>query len=270
MPGWQLSALLNELRSNLLHDKSDQVAGASDYLWDDKTLVRYINEAQRRFAREALVIHDYTTDSVTQITTVAFQRFYALHPSIVQILSVKMEWTGVDGTIYDHTALPRAGFDAFSNYHTPDPIFFDPNQLEQMKPGKPVAWGTDDGVTADPNGSFGVMSFKLFPVPNTQYAGVTYRLRVVREPINDLMLNNLAAYPEIPAANHLDILDYAAYLALRNVDTDIAGGNGPARAAQFEARFDANCAKAKKLVMRKLFAPLQWGFGHNGWSWETQ
>lgn len=268
MAGWRLGALLKELRSNQLHDKSDLVAGASDYLWDDPTLVRYINEAQRRFAREALVIHDYTTDAITLITTVSFQRFYPLDPSIIQVLSVRMQRTDADGAVYDHTALPRAGFDAFSNYHTPDPIFFDPNQLEQMKPGKPVAWGTDDGVTADPNGSFGVQSFRFFPIPDETYAGIPYRLRVVREPINDLVVTNLSAYPEIPAANHLDILDYAAYLALRNVDTDVAGGNAVQRAADFEARFDKNCAKAKALVMRKLFAPLQWGFGHNGWSWE--
>lgn len=269
MPGWQLSALLNELRSNLLHDKSDQVAGASDYLWDDATLVGYINEAQRRFARQSLVIHDYTTPSVTQITTASFTRDYPLDPSVINVLSLKMEWTDTNGVIWDHTALPRAGFDAFSNYHTPDPIFFDPNQLEQMTPGKPVAWGTDEGVLQDGNGSFGAMVLRLFPVPSPTYAGLTYRMRVVREPINDLTLSNLAAYPEIPAANHLDILDYAAYLALRNVDTDIAGANAPERAADFEARFNANCVKAKNLVMRKLFAPLQWGFGHNGFSWES-
>jgi len=270
VPGWQLSALLNELRQNLLHDRSQQVAGASDYLWSDQTLVGYINEAQRRFARESFVIHDNSTDAVTKITSVAWQKFYDLHPSVIQILSCKMIYTSADGSEYDHQALPRAGFDAFSNYHTPDPIFFDPNQLEQMKPGKPVAFGTDDGIVADANGSFGVMQLRFFPTVSPEYAGISYRLRVVREPINDLTLSNLAAYPEIPAANHLDILDYAAYLALRNVDTDIAGADAPKRAADFETRFDGNCAKAKKLVMRKLFAPLQWGFGRNGWSWETQ
>ena len=268
MPGWQLSALLKELRGNLLHDKSDQVSGASDYLWDDDTLVRYINEAQRRFARQSLVIHDGTTDAVTLITSAENTDFYPLHSSIIAVLSVKMDPTA-SASILDHTALPRAGFDAFNNYHTPDPLFFDPNQIEQMTPGKPVAFGTDDYVNSDANGSFGVMSFRFFPTPSAQYSGVPYRLRVVREPINDLTTSNLAAYPEIPAANHLDILDYAAYLALRNVDTDIAGANAPARADQFEARFDKSCAKAKALVMRKLFAPLQWGFGHNGWSWES-
>ena len=266
MAGWQLSALLRELRHNLLHDKSDQVGGASDYLWSDPTLVGYINEAQKRFARQSLVIHDYNS-AITTLTTVAWQKYYPLDPCIIAILSLKMKWSA-DNPAFDHTALPRAGFDAFSNYHTPDPLFFDANQLEQMTPGKPLAWSTDEGVGPDVNGSYGGMVIRLFPAISPEFAGLTYQMRVVREPVNDLTLSNLKAYPELPAAHHLDMLDYAAYLALRNVDTDIAGGNAPARAADFEKRFDMNCAKAKNLVMRKLFAPQQWGFGHNGWSWE--
>jgi len=264
--GWHLSALLRELRHNLLHDKSDQVGGASDYLWSDATLVGYINEAQRRFARQSLVIHDHNS-LVTTFTTVAHQQFYPLDPCIIAVLSVKMKWSA-GNLLYDHTTLARAGFDAFSNYHTPDPLFFDANQLERMPPGKPLAWSTDEGVEPDANGSYGGMVVRLFPLVSTDFAGLTYQMRVVREPANDLVLSNLAAYPELPAAHHLDMLDYAAYLALRNVDTDIAGGNAPARAADFEKRFDMNCARAKNLVMRKLFAPQQWGFGHQGWSWE--
>lgn len=267
MAGWQLSRLLSELRNNLLHDKSQQVGGASDYLWDDETLVGYIDEAQKRFARQSLTIHD-SSSAITTFKTVAWQHEYPVDPSVIAILSLKQEWPGV-GVSYDHAALPRAGFDAFNNFHTPDPMFFNVDRLERMTPGKPKAWSTDDGILPDSNGSYGGMVVRLFPAVSPDFAGLTYRMRVVREPIHALTLENLAAYPEIPAAHHLDILDYAAYLALRNVDTDIAGANAPARAVQFEARFDMNCEKAKKLVMRKLFAPLQWGFGHNGWSWET-
>ena len=49
-----LGDLLEELRENILHDRSDRIAGDTDQLWSDRTLVRYINEAERKMAREAL------------------------------------------------------------------------------------------------------------------------------------------------------------------------------------------------------------------------
>ena len=168
----------------------------------------------------------------------------------------------------DFQDLVRAGHDGFDTYHTPDLMFFDVNQLENLPPGKPLSWATDEGVVADPNGSFGVMALRLYPICATPYDGNVVQLRVCREPANDLTLKNLAAYPEIPAAHHLDILDHAAYLALSNADTDVAGANAPERAEAFEKTFLGNVTKARNLAMRKFFTPLQWGFGQSGWTWE--
>lgn len=256
-----LGDLLAELRNNLLHDRSDQVAGAaSDYLWDDKTLVRYINEAHRRFARRSLCIRDASTTAATQITTVAGQDQYPLHPAVIAVLSLRMAG--------DNQDLPRAGHDGFSNYHTPDPLFFDPAALSTLPAGKARAWSTDESVLADTNGSFSVMTLRLFPIIAAPYDNIVGSLRVIREPLTDLSLSNLKAVPEVPAAHHLDMLDWAAYLALRSVDTDVAGAGATQRAAELAARFEAHCQDLRKEVMRKLFTPLQFGFGRNGWSWE--
>lgn len=256
-----LADLLSELRDNLLHDKSDQISGASDYLWSDKTLVRYINEAQRRFARRSLCLRDAVTSAATQVTTVAGQAAYPLHASVIAVLSVQM--TG------DRQDLARAGHDGLNSHQSPDGRLFDPAQLAGLPPGKPLAWTTDEGVLADANGSLSLVNLQLYPVVAAPYDGVVAKLRVVREPINDLTLKNTAAYPEIPAAHHLDMLDWAAYLALRAVDTDIAGAGAAQRAADLAARFEAHCQDLRKETMRKLFAPLAWGFGRNGWSWES-
>ena len=259
----QLGDLLSELRENVLHDKSDQVAGASDYLWTDATLVRYIDEAHRRMARRGLMIRDSTTASVTQITTVNNQQFYPLDPSVLAVLSLQM--------VGDNQTLARAGYDAFNNYYTnvPDTMFFDPSQLSNMQPGKAVAWSTDQSVIADPNGSWSVINLTLYPVIATPYDNIVGNMRVIRLPIERFSTANLTAYPEIPEDHHLDMLDWAAYLALRSVDTDVAGANAAARAADFAARFEAHCQDARKEAMRKLFVPQQWGFGRNGWSWEN-
>jgi hypothetical protein len=271
--GWKLGALLTELRQGRLHDTSSQVPGAyTDYLWEDDQLVRYINEACRRFARKSLVIRDGTS-SITKFTTVDSQEFYPLDPSIVAVLSVRQ--TGGASTLQplvinpaDPQDLVRAGHDGFDTYHTPDLMFFDVNTLVNLLPGKPLAWATDEDVIADPNGSFGVMNLRLYPICAQPYDGNVCQMRVIREPINDLLLSNLSAYPEIPASHHLDMLDWAAYLALSNVDTDVAGANAPERAEKFKASFEQHCLDARKEVMRKLFTPMQWGFGQNGFTWE--
>ena len=268
MPGWQLGALLHELRAGRLHDVSDQVAGASDYLWTDAQLVRYINEACRRFARRSLVIRDNTTAQCTQFSVVGLQQQYTLDPSVIAVLSVRGGVDPVSGQA-DTSDLARAGHDGFDTYHTPDAMFFNVNQLENLGPGKPLAYDTDESILADPNGSFSVMNLRLYPQPDTPWNGMPFTMRVIREPINDLTIKNLEAYPEIPASHHLDMIDWAAYLALSNVDTDIAGGDAAGRADKFAARFEQHCQDARKEVMRKLFTPLQWGFGNNGWTWET-
>jgi hypothetical protein len=274
MAGWTLGALLHELRSNRLHDKSDQVAGSNlDYLWSDTTLVNYINEAQRRFARRSLCIRD-ATSSITKFTTIdgtattPWTLTYALDPSIIAILSVRMGQDPVS-LAWDKADLARAGHDGFSTYHQPDSYFFNPSMLGNLEPGKPLAWSTDEDIIADPNGSFSVMNLRLYPVVSTAYAGMTGQMRVIRLPINDLTIKDLDAFPEIPADHHLDMIDWAAYLALSNVDTDIAGAGAAERADKFAARFEVHCEDAKREVMRKLFTPLQFGFGQNGWSWEV-
>ena len=256
----QLSDLLTELREGILHDMSDQVAGASDYLWTDARLIRYIDEAHRRFARRSLCIND-NTSSITKITTVNAQASYPLDPSIIAVRSVRMAG--------DNQDLPRAGHDPLNTYHTPDPMFFDASTLEALPPGKALAFTTDESVLANANGSFQAINLTLYPVIATPYDNIVGQLRVIRLPLTTFTSANMAAYPEIPEESHLDMLDWAAYLALRNVDTDVAGANAAERAADFAARFEDTCDKAKKAVMRKMFAAQEWGFGHNGWSWET-
>ena len=255
-----LGDLLCELRGNMLRDKSDLVSGADDRLWNDETLVRYIDEAQRRLARRALVIRD-SSSSVTQFTTVVNAASYPLDPAIRAVLSVRM--TG------DHQDLPRAGHDAFNAYHTPDPLFFDAAMLDNMPPGKALAWGTDESILADTTGSFQAINLTVYPVIASPYDGIVGQLRVIRLPLVRLDTSNLDAVPEVPEDHHLDMLDWAAYLALRGVDTDVAGAGAPQRAAEFRASFEQHCIDARKDVMRKLFTPQQWGFGRNGFSWES-
>ncbi len=116
----------------------------------------------------------------------------------------------------------------------------------------------------DSNNTAGPMTLRLFPVPSSDYNGVVVNLRVARLPLARLTLMEKKAIPEIPEDYHLQMLDWAAYLALRIVDHD---AGDPERAKEFHDSFAAVTSQVRAEVMRKLFAPLQWGFGRGGFSY---
>jgi hypothetical protein len=254
----QLSELLEELRIGILNDRSDRTSGTSDYLWTDEMLVRYINEAQRRFAVKGLVIRDGTTAEVCEVTLEEGVTEYALHESILAVISAKIEDAAVD--------LTRVGHSALDVIRSVDINFLDPSQFHSLTPGSPLAFSTDEQVVADDSDSYSRVSMRIFPEPDDDADGTVIKLRVLRKPIEELSVNNLGAVPEIPVDHHLEMLDWAAYLALRIVDAD--AGN-PKRAAEFAASFEEHVKAARTMVLRKLFAPTPMGFGRNGWTWTS-
>lgn len=251
----KLSDLLDELRKNILNDRGVST-GADDKLWDDKTLVRYINEAQRRFAKRAFVIRDATTTEVVNVTLAAGVTEYTLHQAILSVLSAK-----VDGAAYD---LLRVGHTVLGDYSTLS-TQFDPARIGSTTAGAPQAFATDETLSEDDDGIMSAVSMRVYPTPRSEDDGTLIKLRVVRMPLDELTPNNLAAIPEIPSDHHIEMLDWAAYLALRIVDED--AGN-PKRAAEFAQSFEAHVQDARRLVLRKLRAPQPWGFGRGGFRWE--
>lgn len=251
----RLSDLLDELRNNILNDRSDSVAGDPDQLWSDTTLVRYINEAQRRFARRGYVIRDNRTTEVVNVTLVAGVTEYTLHPSIIAVVTAKREDAEVD--------LIRVGHSVLGSFSNPNTIMYGPT-FDTLAPGAPLAFATDETLGEDDEGTNASVTLRVYPAPRAADAGDVIKLRVVRMPLDELTANNLSAVPEIPADYHFNMLDWAAHLALRIVDQD--AGN-PRRSADFAASFEVHVQEARKMVLRKLFAPVPWGFGRGGFSW---
>ena len=249
--------LLTELRENILHDRSNRVAGADDKLWSDVTLMRYMNEAQRRFARKSLIIRD-SSSVATVVTLVTGQKIYPLNPAVLAVISAQYQDDVVD--------LARAGHAALSMYRQTDSYYFDPDQFRNIPPGKPLAVSTDESVAMDDGDSMSVINLRVYPAPDAAYNGKKINLRVVRLPLERLSLRTLKVNPEVPEDHHLEMLDWAAYLALRIVDVD---GGMPERADEFRKAFEAHVLEARNSVLRKLFAPTQWGFGRNGFNWSS-
>lgn len=247
--------LLFELRHNILHDRSDQVSGdGNDRLWSDATLVRYIDEAQRRLARLGFVIRDHRTPETCVLQTVAGQAEYDLHPAVLAVISARRDGENGD--------LLRVGHASVGGYQLPGVQPALGQNMVGLADGPALAFQTDEGLSEDDEGSVGVATIKIFPTPAETE---TIRLRVIREPIYRLDPTDLEAFPEVPEHHHLEMLDWAAYLALRIVDLD---AGSPRRAKEFETSFASTVALARRTSMRKLHAPRAWGFGERGWSWE--
>lgn len=252
-----LGDLLEELRFNILNDRSDRVDGTSDYLWTDETLVRYINEAQRRFAVHGLVIRDSTTAEVCEVTLVEGQTTYPLHEAVLAVVSAKHE--------DDQADLRRVGHAVLGAYRPPSEMWVDPTNYSALPPGRTIAYSTDESVSPDDGDAMGKVLLRVYPEPSADEDGDIIQLRVVRKPIDPLAAGNLGATLEIPEEHQLELLDWAAYLALRIVDDD--AGN-PKRANEFRASFEDHVRRARVTAMRKMFAPTPWGFGRNGFAWE--
>lgn len=253
----KLEDLLSELRENILHDRSDRVEGSSDYLWSDATLVRYINEAQNRFAKRGLVLRDASTAEVCQVTLADGVANYTLHPKVVAVLSARHEDDSVD--------LSRLGHSEIDTYRVPDTHYFDLTNVSHLNPGKPLCFTTDEEVKADDNESYGVINMRVYPTPDADQNGKKIYLRVARLPLEELKVTALSRHPEIPAEHHLEMLDWAAYLALRVVDID---AGAPMRAAEFRESFEQHVQEARTHALRKMLAPKRWGFGRGGFTWE--
>jgi hypothetical protein len=251
-----LGDLLELLRESILNDRSDRASGTPDYLWTDKTLVTYINEAQRKFAVEGLVLRDAQTDEVTKITLVEGQTLYPLHESVIAVLSLKNANQEAD--------LTRVGHSTFGAYRAPTDSWVDPAGYTSLPAGPSLAYATDGGLSDAADGTLSQVVMRVYPTPAAVQDGQVLRLRVIRKPIEKLVVTGLSASPEIPEDHHIEMLDWAAYLALRIIDDDA----GARKAAfEFKATFEESVKDARMLVMRKLFAPMDWGFGRGGFSW---
>lgn len=251
--------LLRYLRVDILHDNSQQIAGSGDdQLWSDESLITNINEAYRRFARLTLAIRDASTPAVCEVTLEEGVDEYTLHKAVFAVMSARLEDTHVD--------LSRAGHSMFQDRMAVNTRFWDPSDFYSPTPGAVRAFSTDEGVSIDDAGNAGTITLRVYPVPDETMDGKKLYLRVIRMPIDRLVLTDLGADLEIAEDHHIEMLDWAAYLCLRTVDLD---EGAPDRAQEFATAFDAHVSAGRRLAMRKMFAPRKWAFGRNAFHpWE--
>jgi hypothetical protein len=255
-----LGDLIEHLRSDILHDRSTQIIGASSsYLWSDKTLALYINEAQRRLAKKAGILRDGVNPGVTRFTTTANVAMYALHPAILSVMSVRLGDDVAD--------LPRSKHNDIDTYRRlqSDVYFFDTSTIATLPNGRPRSYSTDEYMSVADDGTQSRVNLRLWPTPSADYAGIEVAMRVTRLPLEPLTADNPSAVPEVPEEYHLQMLDWAAYLALRIVDVDAGQAQ---RAAEFRDSFNAYVEEINIEHRTKQLQPVTVAFGSGGFYYE--
>ena len=230
-----LQELLEELRENILRDVSDAVSSsAEDFLFSDKSLVRYIDEAHTRFATLSLCLRDETTPEITEVVLAPGQEQYALDPRVVAVLGARMGNRHLSRTTYGAITSPSSSVVVGAAGTT-------------CAVGRPYLFYTDRETS----------KLGVYPVPTEEEH---LRLRVARKPLETLTVNALRAVPEIPSEWHLDMLEWAAYRALRNHDADV---ENMAKANSHKKRFEDTVLELQRQSKRLLLQDLQFNVDAN-------
>jgi hypothetical protein len=246
---------LDELRNNILRDTSDLVSGERDTLWSDETLLRYIKQGERRFARQVMCLRDSTTPQVTQVRLKTGVQNYPLHASVFAVLSARFDT--------DTTDLARSGH-GILQVHAPaeDFLAFDAASAGAVSPGRPRAFNTDETLVYAHGGR---VTLSTFPLPSSAEDGKTLYLRTLRTPLSSYKIEKMdEEESEIPEDYELDPLQWAAKLATANHDGDAGSATN---SAKYEEAFNKAVADAVRETKRKLFANMTFRFGSAGFSW---
>jgi hypothetical protein len=252
--------LLDELRNGLLRDASPIKVGGPDSYWSDARLLRYIDDGYFRFARATLCLHDFRTPEVCQltlrsglladdITPILFGNIYPLHRSVISVLSVRHQDDQHDLARVTHEVATTA-----SNTFTETFEFDIVNTT-----GKPTSFSTDEGI--DPTAK-AASQIAFYDIPNSTQIGKKVNLRVIRKPLHHITFDRLDKEPEVPEEYHLDLIEWAAWRALRNWDID---SEDRTKANDHLKRFEAAVVECRRDVLRKRRQTLHWAFGQSGY-----
>lgn len=231
--------LLTELRHNILRDVSGAISvDEQDLLWTDPSLLNYLNDGYFRFCRLTEYLQDATTASVVEVLIEEGVVDYPLHQSIIRVQSARLDNLTVPITSQDRATGAMEDTAAHSQYLlTPVPGLF--------------------AVQPD----YQIGSLRTVGVPSAKEAGKVLRLRVTRYPLEPLSLSDPTLSPELPAHMHLDLLEWAAFRALRNHDAD---GESMGKASAHSTQFQRAVDEAKKEMSAREFSHMTFS---PSWRW---
>ena len=249
-----LAEQLHELRNNILRDTSDIIAGNADELWDDATLIRYIADAERKFARQTLCMRDGTTPQVTQVVLKNGIVTYPLHSSVMAVISARYSTKTSD--------LLRSGHGMVTVAQRPEFMSFSAIADFNLPPSDPIAYYTDETLVFAQKTA---VTLSIYPPPGPEQAGNIVYMRVARLPLTPYGVDCQDRESEIGDNYELDVLEWAAYRAQRTFDAD---AGAPTTSVDHKKAFDDAVIACKRELQSKMFANIGYKYGQNGFTWE--
>lgn len=241
------SELLDHITGPMLDDRADLLEGASDQLFKDETVIRYLNQGEQKLARDAWVIEDLTTPTVTQIQLIENVNNYEFHKSILFVKAVRLNDSDID--------LIRVGYNdnrIYPDVQYMDPDFWDINTQNIETAGRPQRYSTDLGTRV----------IRIRRKPDPVAALLKLQLSVVRLPLVPMSVDNPDKEPEVPEEHHLELAKFAAGSCMANT-ADIDAGLRTL-GTKWVTEFNDRCAIAKRDRQRRQQSMPQFRF--QGWA----
>lgn len=200
---------------------------ATPYLWSDDEFFGYADDAQKQFARLTWGLIDSSTPAIVDIPLVAGTNTYDLSPLILAVRAARVTATGRGLDIVNQEDMPVRR------------MYFDGTE------GVPQA--VILGMDTD--------KISVWPVPIEDEA---IKLSVFRLPLVDITSANETTPFEIAPQHHRHLLLWVKHLAYLKQDAETYDR---IKAAEFEAAFEAYCARAKKEQDRSRHKPRSVTYG---------
>ena len=157
--------------------------------WDDDSLLRKINEAQRQACNRANLIYDDATPKYTRITLVSGKAGYPLNPKLTVIEDIILNGKRIRKKTKEN--------------------------LDSQVPW----WRTDSGMlNKETYCLIQGRTLRFTPIPDAVDAGAIVYLETYRLPDEDLM--TLSDEPEIPEENHRDLIYWVLHECYKKQDSD--------------------------------------------------
>jgi hypothetical protein len=186
-----------------------------------------------------------STEALTQVELEEGVQNYVLSPLVIAVMSARYN--------LDDRDLPRSGHAEAGGGYVQAFRGWDPNS--GVMPGRPYGWWTDESVGANQR-----VTLRIDSLPTAADAGALLYLRICRLPLAVASADNLDSSPEIAEEYHLDLLEWAAYRALRNHDVDTEQAEKRDKIAGAAASSSSSSSSLSSSALHPSFAPSSFSF----------
>lgn len=193
MAAYTLAQLLTFFRNDM--DDTE-----TPYLWSDSEFYRYMDTAQRQFARDTKYFYDSQTSAVCDVTVTAGQETVTLDPRVFEVRRAQLDSTNRPLSVLNFNELD-------THVHSGD-------SYEQWEI---TSWSESTGTPRHLVLNVDNNEGRLVPAPT---GNTTLSLWVYRDPLTDIDDGNSTI--EVADRNdQLVVLLYAMYLAYSKQDADV-------------------------------------------------